>query len=426
MIRTGLGRPRNIALALSVTVAVAACSSGSDADPDQTSATTSSTAPSVPTSDRQLTIGVMLPPAATLLRDPILNGVDTAVEQINANGGVFNRSVRRVWTEEGDTAAAGATAAQNLIDEDADAIIGPASSTVAASTLTGIVSKGVLACSPTASALSLDDLPDNDLFFRTVPSDSMQASAIAQVAEDTGVPSAVVAYVDDGFGRPFSMAVAEELAEVSIEVAASIPFPSTEAGQGGVDLVDRVQRVIDSQARVLILLAGSSDGIQFLEALSAADVPRISDIIVNDALRSPESVQRLAALPETTRENIRGVAPQSESSDLNTPFTPAGPFATQAFDCVTLIALAASIADSDVGANIAGFIPLVSADGRPCDSFAECSGASLDAPQINYDGPSGLTEIGNSGDPSLARFDVFSFDEEGNDQFARPPLLVPA
>ena len=284
----------------------------------------------------------------------------------------------------------------------------------------------MVACSPTASALSLDELPNRDLFFRTVPSDSMQASAIAQVAEDTGVPSAVVAYVDDGYGRPLSMAVTDALAAVSIEVADSIPFPSTEADEGGVDLVDSVQRVIDSQARVLILLAASNDGIQFLEALSDADVPSISNIIVNDALRSPESVQRLAALPETTRENIRGVAPQSESSDLNTPFTPAGPFATQAFDCVTLIALAASIADSDVGADIAGFIPSVSADGRPCDSFAECSEARLDAPQIDYDGPSGLTEIGSSGDPSLARFDVFSFDEEGNDQFARPPLLVPA
>ncbi len=425
MIRTRLGQ-RSIALALSVTVAAAACSSGSDADPDQTALTTSSTAPSVPTSDRQLTIGVMLPPAASLLREPIRNGVDAAVDQINANGGVFNRRVRTFTSEEGDTAASGATAVQSLSERNADAIIGPASSTIAASTITGIVSKGMVACSPTASALSLDELPNRDLFFRTVPSDSMQASAIAQVAEDTGVPSAVVAYVDDGYGRPLSMAVADALAAVSIEVADSIPFPSTEADEGGVDLVDSVQRVIDSQARVLILLAASNDGIQFLEALSDADVPRISDIIVNDALRSPESVQRLAALPETTRENIRGVAPQSESSDLNTPFTPAGPFATQAFDCVTLIALAASIADSDVGADIAGFIPSVSADGRPCDSFVECSEARLDAPQIDYDGPSGLTEIGSSGDPSLARFNVFSFDEEGNDQFARPPLLVPA
>lgn len=424
MIRTRLGR-RSIALALSVTVAAAACSSGSDADPDQTAATTSSTTPSVRTSDRQLRIGVMLPPAATLLRDPILNGVITAVEQINANGGVFDRRVEYTSTEEGDTAAAGAAAAQELIEDDADAIIGPASSTIAASTLTGIISNGVVACSPTASALSLDDLPDQDLFFRTVPSDSMQAMAIAQVAEGTGVPSAVVAYVDDGFGRPLSEAVTEELAAVSIEVADSIPFPSTEANEGGVDLVDNVRQVIESQARVLILLAGSSDGIQFLEALSEEDVSGVSDIIVNDALRSPESIQRLAALDRTIREKIEGVAPQPESSDPNVPFTPAGPFATHAFDCVTLIALAASIADSDIGADIAGLIPLVSASGRECHSFAECSQATVDAPQINYNGPSGLTEIGNSGDPSRARFDVFTIDDEGRDVLGRP-FLVPA
>jgi branched-chain amino acid transport system substrate-binding protein len=422
VIRTRLG-PRNVALALSVTVAFAACSSGSDADPDQTAATTTSIAPRVRTSDRQLTIGLMLPPANTLLRDPILNGVNTAIAEVNANGGVFDRDVRLVWTDEGDTAAAGATAAQNLIDKNADAIIGPASSTIAASTLTGIVSNGVVACSPTASALSLDDLPDRGLFFRTVPSDALQARAISQVAEDTGVPSVVVAYVDDGFGRPLSVGVTEALAARQIDVAESIPFASIEAEQN-VDLGASVQRVIDSQARVLILLAGSSDGIQFLEALSDAGVPGISDIIVNDALRSPESVQRLAALAETTRVKIKGVAPQSQSSDA-TPFTPAGPFATQAFDCVTLIALAASLAESDTGADIAGLIPLVSSSGQPCRTFADCSRAALDARQIDYDGPSGLTEVGSTGDPSRARFDLFEFDEAGNDTLDRT-ILVPA
>jgi len=416
VIRTRLG-PRNLALAFSVIVAVAACSSGSDADPDQTAATTSSTAPSVPTSDRQLTIGVMLPPAATLLREPILNGVETAIDQINANGGVFGRRVRFERTDEGDTAATGATAAQNLIDRNVDAIIGPASSTIALSALTGIVSKGVVACSPTASALSLDDLPNSGLFFRTVPSDSMQAEAIAQVAEDTGVSSVVLAYVDDGFGRPLSVAVTEELAAEQIDVADSISFASTEAGQTSVDLIDSVQRVIDSEARVLILLAGSNDGTQFLETLDDETVPSVFRIIVNDALRSPESVQRLAALDATTREKIEGVAPQSESSDLNTPFTPPGPFATQAFDCVTLIALAASLADSDIATDIAGLIPLVSTGGQECRTFADCSRASLDGREIDYSGPSGMTEIGSPGDPIQARFDRFTFDDEGNDRF---------
>ena len=417
MIRTRLG-PRSIALALSATVAVAACSSGSDADPDQTAASTSSTAPSVQTSDGELTIGVMLPPSATLLRDPILTGVDTAVTAVNDSGGVFDRRVVLVQTEEGDTAADGATAVQNLIDRDVDAIVGPASSTIAASTLTGIISNGRVACSPTASALSLDKLPDRGLFFRTVPSDAMQARAIAQVAEDTGVPSVVIAYVDDGFGRPLSVAVTEQLAAVEVDVADSIPFASTEADQIDVDLVDSVQGVIDSQARVLILLAASNDGTQFLEALSDESAPRISDIIVNDALRSPESVQRLAALPKATRERIIGVAPQSQSSDPTAPpFAPAGPFATQAYDCVTLIALAASVAESDVGTDIAGFIPLVSSGGSECRTFDDCSRAALDGRNIDYDGPSGLTEIGSAGDPIRARFDRFNFDEQGNDTY---------
>jgi branched-chain amino acid transport system substrate-binding protein len=425
VIRTGLGRPRNIALALSVTVAVVACSSGSDADPDPTAATTSSTVTTVADSDRQLTIGAMLPPAATLLREPFLNGVETAIDEINANGGVFGRRVRFERTDEGDNAAAGATAVQNLIDRDVDAIIGPASSTIAASALTGIVSHGVVACSPTASALSLDDFPDPGLFFRTVPSDSLQAKAISQMAEGTGFPSVVVAYVDDGYGRPLSVAVTDELAAVQIDVADSVAFASTEADQIGVNHAESVQRVIDSEARVLILLAGSNDGTQFLEALSDESVPSITTIIVNDALRSPESVQRLAALRKSTRDKILGVAPQSESSDPASPFSPPGPFATQAYDCVTLIALAASLADSDIGADIAGFIPLVSTGGRECHTFLDCSREARETRQIEYDGPSGLTEIGSSGDPIRARFDRFTFDDEGNDTLGTP-FLVPA
>jgi branched-chain amino acid transport system substrate-binding protein len=420
VIRTRLGR-RSIASALSITVAVAACSSGSDSESDQTIAATASPTTSVEQSDGKLTIGVMLPPAATLLRDPIQNGVNAAIHQVNAAGGLFGRHVPIEWAEEGDTAETGADAVQTLIDQHVDAIIGPASSTIAPSALTKIVSSGVLACSPTASALSLNDFPDDDLFFRTVPSDSMQAQAISQVADGTGFASVAIAYVDDGFGRPLSAAVTEALANVPIVVADSIPFASGEADQIG---VDPVQRVKSSGARVLILLAGSNDGTQFLESLSEVAMPNLTSIIVNDALRSPESVQRLAALPAATRGMIEGVAPQAESNDPDTPFDPAGPFATQAFDCAMLIALAASIAESDTGASIAAVLPSVSTSGQPCDTFVTCSGAALEPRQIAYDGPSGLTDISSTGDPSRARFDVFSFDDTGQDTWEKT-ILVP-
>ncbi len=401
--------PRTVALALSVAITIAACSSESDADPDQTASTTTTTTPLAPASDGVLKIGVMLPPAATLLRDPISNGVHDAIDQVNAAGGVFGRQVMLVESEEGDSATTGANAVQELLAADVDAIVGPASSSIALSTLSSIVANDVVACSPTASALSLDNFPDDGLFFRTVPSDSTQAKAIAQIADQTGVQSAVVVYVDDGFGRPLSTAIDAALAAVPIEVADVIPFTS-----GATDLADVVDRVAASPAQILILLAGSNDGTQFLEALSDAGTSNLASIIVNDALRSAESAQRVAALPAATRNKITGVAPQAESNDPSTPFDPPGPFATQAFDCVTLIALAAADANSDVGSNIAAQLPGISVGGQTCRTYLECSEA-LATLSIDYDGPSGLTDIGGSGDPSRARFYTFEFDDEGHD-----------
>jgi branched-chain amino acid transport system substrate-binding protein len=408
--------PRSVAVALSITIAFAACSNDSDNGADETAGTTTTTEPTVHASDGQLKIGLMLPPAATLLQDPIQHGATIAVDRINEAGGVFEQDVDLIEVEEGDTAATGADAVQQLIDDDVDAIIGPASSTIAASTLTSIVTSGRVACSPTASALTLDDFPDLNLFFRTVPSDKLESEAIAQVAEDTGVPTVVVAYVDDGFGRPLSGAVRDALAGVPITVSDPIAFASGTADQTGTNLTASVQAVIDSEARVLILLADSNDGTRFLEALS--DTPaaaNISNIIVNDALRSPESAPRLAALRRVTRAKITGVAPQAVSRNAETPVDLTGPFATQAYDCATLIALAASIAGSDGGHDIAMELPSVSARGQKCHTFAECSQAALDAFEIDYDGPGGLTEIGASGDPNRAIFDVFQFDDDGHD-----------
>ena len=42
---------------------------------------------------------------------------------------------------------------------------------IALGTLDDIVSSGTLSCSPTASALALDEFPDDGLFFRTGPSE---------------------------------------------------------------------------------------------------------------------------------------------------------------------------------------------------------------------------------------------------------------
>ena len=59
----------------------------------------------------------------------------------------------------------------------------------------------------------------------------------------------------------------------------------------------------------------------------------------------------------------------------------------------------------------------VSTGGTQCRSFLECSEPLARGLQIDYEGPSGNTELSmRTGDPSTARFEEFEFDEDGRDQ----------
>ena len=299
--------------------------------------------------------------------------------------------VRSVVADEGAPPGPRPPRSRSLLARDVDVIIGPGSSTIALSTLDEIVSSGTLACSPTASALALDGFPDGGLFFRTVPSDSLQARAIADVADQTGALQVAIVHIDDSYGRDFADSVEAAMADGSISVVETITFTDRD-----VDLTDEARQLVDSGAQVAIVLADDDDGTRFLETLGEVDTSGLATIVVNDAMRSPTTPQRIAGLDPELREKIVGLAPQAESADPAAPFDPPGLFAANAFDCVNLIALAAVRADSDAPREIADEIALVSSGGSVCRTFADCVAAIESGLQVDYDGPSGLTEISHA------------------------------
>jgi branched-chain amino acid transport system substrate-binding protein len=75
-------------------------------------------------------------------------------------------------------------------------------------------------------------------------------------------------------------------------------------------------------------------------------------------------------------------------------------------DAIVTIALAAAIADSDVGADIAAEIPGVTREGTRCTSYEECLGLIEDGEDIDYDGASGPIELDDEGDPQIANFQI--------------------
>ena len=409
---------RLLAATLAGGLAFAACSGDDGAAPTTSVAATTTTVPPTEVGDGRLVIGILLPTGDTTVGEPMVAAAEVAVEQINAAGGVLGVPVRAIVADEGATTATATASIQSLVARDVDAIVGPGSSVIALSSLDEIVASGTVACSPTASALALDGFPDNDLFFRTVPSDSLQAQAIAEAADQTGALQATIVHVDDAYGRSLATSVAQAMAGGAISVGDTIAFSGRDD-----DLGDEAQQLLASGSPVAIVLADDDDGTRFLETLGEFDTGGLATVVVNDAMRGTSSPQRIAGLDPEFRDRIVGLAPQAASSDPATPFDPPGLFAANAYDCVNLIALAAVAAGSDAAVDIAGQIPLVSSSGSVCRTFAACDEAIESGLVIDYNGPSGLTELARSGDPLRAVFDRFRYGPDGEDTLERTVLV---
>lgn len=393
---------------------VVACAGGGDDIDDLVVDETTTTSTTVPvrSSDGQLAIGVLLPttgPGAAL-GGPMINAVRLAVEQINDAGGVLGLPIRLVEVDEGASVSSAAIGFDTLIAEGVDAIVGPASSLSALAELSTPVSAGVLTCSPTATAIALDEFPDDGLFFRTAPSDSLQAVAIARAAELTGATTYSIGYLDDAYGRGLADAVEGAMTARNLQLLSRRGF-----SRGDSDLSGLATDLLADVPGIVVALGDADSTVRLLGALGEEEMPGITPrILVNDAVRMARSSQTLVDLPPNVREAVTGVAPLAVTPDRDDL---PGPYAAHAFDCVNLIALAAERADTDEPSRIATQMAAVSVGGSPCRTFESCLARLREGLQIAYTGPAGSLELSTrTGDPTRSRFEIFTFDDDGRDE----------
>ena len=421
VIRRGRARAFYVATVSTATL-LAACTSSATVSPTSTVTSTPSTV-AQRADDGVLRIGVLLPESG--VGAPIgvseLAAVHVAVDRANAAGGVLGQKVQLIIRNEGVDAVAAGVGLQQLIESQIDVLIGPANSNTAIALAPAIVQAGIAACSPSASALALDDFPDNGLLFRTIASDSLQAEAMAEVIEQTGETSAAITYVDDGYGRPFEKALERALRQRGIKVDAAVGF-SVDNSKFSKEAV----RAVKSGNGAIALIGDPDAGSRVLAALADAMGGAPRDIVVNDALRKPFSISLLAAIAPNTRARIVGVSPyvRTDDKDLLASVTSqdsnaSGLFATQAFDCANVFMIAAEQTGSTQADAIKTAIPGISTAGSSCASFSECRALVAQHRRIKYDGPSGRLVLGASGDVSSALFDEFDFDPSGRDTSVR-------
>ena len=179
----------SVAAVAALSLVLAACG-GDDDGGDEPTGSGEETTAAAPEGDGVLSLGTLLPQTGDLafLGPPEFAGVDLAVEEINAAGGVLGKPVEQTKADSGDgTPDIASGEVDKLFSKDVDAIIGAAASGVSVSVIDKITSAGVVHFSPANTAAGFDTYEDNGLYFRTAPSDRLQGQVLADLAAADGL-----------------------------------------------------------------------------------------------------------------------------------------------------------------------------------------------------------------------------------------------
>jgi branched-chain amino acid transport system substrate-binding protein len=375
--------------------------------------TTTTAAPVPVASDGVYRIGVLVPTEGegAALGQALQAGVDVAVQTITNAGGVAGLSIETIPRSEPSDPAQAAELVEAMISESRiDALVGPASSSNALAVLEQVTSAGVLTCSPTATAIELSDFPDDGYFVRTIGSDALMASAMAQAIDGSGATRAAVLFPNDDYGVDVADALRGELSARDISDVSPVAYGLETA----VD--DVVEQALDNAPQAVGVIGSIPTGADVLAALHARRGGlRALPTVVSDGLRSPALADLVAPGDPASIDGIDGVSPVASPAswllpDLTTRDAGAPTaYAGHAYDCVNLLALAAESAGTDDPAAAVNEVIDVSRGGTSCLTFATCVNVLRDGLNIDLDGASGQLELDDEGDVTLAAYEQFTY-----------------
>lgn len=369
--------------------------------------------------DGTLNLGYILPESGPLefLGPPQIQAVQLAVDDINAAGGVLGNDVTLSGGDEAGDAAIAAESAQRLIGEGVNAVVGAAASGMSLAFVDALTSANVLQCSGSNTAPTFTANDYNGLYFRTAPTDALQGPVLAEAILNDGNSNPIFLARADDYGQGLMAAAVEAIESQGASVAGEITYDPEAATFDA-----EVDQVVGSGADSVVVIA-FDEGAQILQGLVEQGFgPSDISVYGADGVRSNELAGLVDPNDESVLDGMRGTAPSPEASpDFLSRFQEETgledtTFAAQAYDCVTIIALAAELAGSDAAQDIAGEMVNVTSDGTECADFAECVGLLNDGEDFAYQAASGivltLTESGN-GEPESGEYEVWEIGDTG-------------
>jgi len=330
---------------------------------------------------------------------------------------VLSREVELVDCDSGDGDPDVATqTVEGHISAGADVLVEAASDRVTFDVIDRVVESCRIQFSSSATASSaLTDYDDDDLFFRTAPSNTLQGQALAELALEEGGGVAAVLYRRDGYGEKLARFIAEAFEGGGGEISGSQAYSPE-----GDDFAAEVQEVMNDDPDVLFMV-GYSETAQILQGLfDEGFTPEQKRIYLVDG-NVGDWFGALFAEPGAL-SGISGTLPGAAATDnfrqrlqhIDSDLTAGSDYrkAPETYDAVVVTALAALAAGTDEPAAMARQINRITREGETCTSFTECADLIAAETDIDYDGLSGSLEFSHPGEPTTASYAVLVY---GND-----------
>lgn len=328
-----------------------------------------------------------------------------AIKQVNEQGGLFDTGspLVAVFGDSGcnpQNAIDGATKLVNL--KNISAMVGPncSGATIAAAKSVTIPA-GLLMVSPTATAPTVSTLNDNDLVFRTVPSDAYQGQALARTLIKRGLDNVAVAYINNDYGKGLAEAFRAEFEKNGGKINGYEGHEGAKASYRSA-----LAKLAQGGAPTLIVFDYASDsGLTILR--QSLENGFFTNFVGGDGMKSDALISQLG---EDNLENFFTSSPVGEKNNALSRFNqafsayggdPNAIFATTSYDAAFLVALAVEKAKSGNRRAIAQSLRSVAtAPGISIlpGEWAKAKKAIAEGKEINYQGASGSQDFDTNGD----------------------------
>lgn len=335
------------------------------------------------------------------LTPPIFAGAELVVSQVNEQGGILGGELTLISADGACDATAAAAAADRLINSDnVVGIVGAlcTGETIGAFNGSGL-SGGVVFISPASSAPALTTLEDNDLVYRTTPSDALQGVKLADLLLAKGITDIAITFVNNDYGKGFADALSAAYTAGGGTIAANVAHE-----EGKADYRAELGNLVASQNLVILAYANASGNTILRQAVESGNFTTYvgGDGMVGDDLLSGIDAAAVEGLIAT-----RAGAPAGDATTTYTELaTTAGieanaTYAPQAYDAAFLLALAIQKNGSTDRAGIAAALrEVASAPGEKIlpgewSKAVELIAAGTD---IDYEGAGGALDFDEAGD----------------------------